>query len=194
MEAKTNMKPMVGSEERLTKIERGLEQLRTLYDQYFAGVNKVLPQNEHIDIQKQLQIFPISELRSTSQKFRYTNLKARYAQLNTLWSKVIKQIEEGTYAREQNLNRLRSKQEDPSTLEKTSGNLNSAVNKQAKALESLYEKITATKSKAPNKEKFMAMLEKQIEVYKEKNPGKKFQFRLAKDDKGHLQIKIESKK
>jgi len=185
---------MAGSEERLTKLEHSLEQLRTLYDQYFAGVNKVLPQSEHTDIQKQLQIFPISELRSTSQKFRYTNLKARYAQLNTLWNKVIKQIEEGTYAREQNLTRLRSKLEDPSSTASNSENLSSTVSKQTKALESLYEKIATTKSKAPNKEKFMAMLEKQIEVYKTKNPGKKFQFRLAKDNKGQLQIKIEAKK
>lgn len=185
------------TDDKLKQLEKDLEELRVNYEQYFAGINKIQPIPEHDRYKKALLNFQVAELKSTSMKFRFTNLKARYNQLNTLWEKICRQIEEGTYVRDMALRKLKSS--SPASIG-TSGLSAATVSgvdeKEKKAIGKLYEalKKASKNKKLMTQEKFINTMEKQLETFKSRNPGRSFQLKLAKDSKGSLQVKIEPKK
>jgi hypothetical protein len=186
------MKASASTNDKLSELERELDSLKSTYEQYFSGIVKFQPLQEHEDLKRKFLRFPAAELKSTSDKFKYTNIKARYHQLEGLWNKITKQIEEGTYVREKLLNKI--KVEEPK--EEPISSATQIINKHEKAIESLYKSLSQAKKdkKVMAKDKFVDVMKKQIQVYQKKHPGQSFQFRLAKDKKGQLQVKIEAKK
>lgn len=184
-------------EDKLSSLEQSLESLKVRYEKYFAGVDRIQPLDEHNRYSKKIRTFNSSQLVSTGQKFRFVNLKARYGQLNTLWTKICQQIETGTYIREKALHRLKSVYSTDAI--KAGGQSISAPklpDNESHALEKLYSTLIQSRKdkKLPDKKKFLEMMSKQVDVFKKKNPGHKIQFRLAKDANGSTQIKIEKKK
>jgi hypothetical protein len=133
-----------------------------------------------------------ADLKTTAQKFRFSGLQQRFIQYNTLWSKVLKQIEEGTYRRdlfllERKVAQEKSKPKIPAPQEKRPGS----------ALDLVYEKmkqIASPDQKIPPKESFVAAVEKQLAVQRAKNPGKKIEIKLQKDSTGQVQVKLSLKK
>jgi len=196
------VKAMAATDDKLKQLENDLDQLKSLYEQYFNGLVKLQPIREHENWQRAIRSVSLTELTSTSQKFRFTNLKARYQQLNTSWLKICKQIEEGCFIREKNLNYLRTANQDAPPKEKaqhndsTSKALADINGKEQQALEALYKKLKEKvgKKKMMEEKAFFQTMSKQIEKFKSKNPGKSFQFKVAKDAKNHLKVKIEAKK
>jgi len=176
----------------LSKLEGELEKLRTLHDQFFSGLSRIPPTRQLESFRRNVQNFPVAELRSTSQKFRFTNLKSKAQQMYALWSKISKQIEEGTYVRELNLQKLKQKH---GQAESDTGTQATKA-RSATAVDALYEKLcTALKGKRiMQKEEFNALVQKQISEFKKEKPSEPYQIKLLKTKSGTLNVKVEAKR
>ena len=178
-------------EAKLNEIDRGLQKVQSLYDQYFAGVQKREPSKEHQEFKSAFTRITPADLKTTAAKFRFQSIQSRYLQLSNLWSKIQRQMEEGTYKR------------DLFLLEKKTGeqprpaNLNlptSEAPKNKKYLETLYEKMSSLvgdTQKLPEKQSFLANMDKQLSELKAKNPDKKIELKLQKSPTGKVEVKIK---
>ncbi|MDB5037109.1 MAG: hypothetical protein JWQ35_637, partial [Bacteriovoracaceae bacterium] len=135
-----------------------------------------------------------ADLKTTASRFRYQGLQQKYIQFSTLWSKILKQIEEGTHHRDLFLLEKKSGaavHENPSNISaepKAPGS--------PKSLEILYEKMkqmVSGQETFPTKDKFVAAMQKQIDEQKKKNPNKKVEIKLQKDSKGKVQVRLSLK-
>lgn len=184
----------------LMQLDRSLEQLRHAYDQYFAGVSKRPPQREHDLFRKQFTGLPIQEVKTTSTKFKHQTIKSRYLQLQKLWDKTLREIEEGTHRRELFLLKAReSQRSDLPSLQTSKAPDSKSVSPNAmeQQLQSLYERYSklaaASQQKVPQKEAFVKAIQGQIAAQKAKNPKAKIELKLQKDEGGKFQIKLSLK-
>lgn len=180
---------------RLTQIELQIENVRTLYEQYFAGVLKRAPLREHDQLKSALQSIPPHELKVTASRFRFQSLKTRFLNLSNLWAKTLREIEEGTYRRDLFL--LKAKEKEPTTQSKPASEprASTASPKTSSQLEAVYQKFaeiaSAQNQKIPSKETFVKALQTQIDAQKAKNPGAKFEIKVQKDEAGKFQVRLK---
>ncbi len=187
------------TEVKIHVLEQSLEDLKHAYELFFSGQARVEPRNLHDEFRKKLLTMNPAELTSTSHKFRFVNLKSRYNQLHVHWEKICQQIEDGTYRRDKFLakvhemereEKVKSKSNEPSRPAPSPVDISE---KETRAIQTLYKKLKESSGEAaklPALDKFTSQMSKQIIHFKDKNPGKNFEFRLAKDAKGKVQIKI----
>lgn len=169
------------TEKKIDELERSLNHLQSLYEQYFAGVLKTLPLKERSKFDEKLRSTASMQQKSTAASFRLRNLRSRYGQLSRLWEKNTRQIEEGHFRREQ----FRAKQ----SYSKTDKTKSPPPNTDQTNLEELYRQLS-TQSKAPPKEAFINKMQKKIQEFQTKNPNLKPKFKLCKDSKGNTQVRI----
>jgi len=191
------------TDSKLQNLESELEDLKLAYELYFSGQARIEPKERHESWKRRLLTLNPAELNSTSQKFRFVNLKSRYNQLQVHWSKICQQIETGHYKRDQFILKIHEKEKEMEQKASTAP-VASKVKmesfgispKEKKAIDALYEKMkqsSGANAKMPERDSFAKKMEKQIIHFKEKNPGKNLEFRLAKDETGKLKIKISGK-
>ena len=85
----------------LKELDESLKKLRTAYEKYFCGVERVEPTVEHDAFKKTLRRMLSEPSHNTTRRFY---LHAIQASLNTheqYWRRICRQIEEGTYKRHQ---------------------------------------------------------------------------------------------
>lgn len=84
----------------LNELETKMGRLRALYEQYFQGIERRPPHVVRKDVVR--LVFRIENLyiRNTALKFRSRSLIQRFNSFKTYWTRVERQIEEGTYARD----------------------------------------------------------------------------------------------
>lgn len=189
---KDSNKPVVQDlEARLTQLDLQLENLRTLYEQYFAGILKRVPLKEHDQLKQAFKMIPTHELKTTATKFRFQSLKTRHLNLSNFWNRTLKEIEEGHYRRELNKLKAKEKTETPLTKSRES---TPAPSKEGQ-YDLLYKKFSEVagqqNQKVPSKESFIKALQTQIDAQKAKSPGARFEVKLQKDESGKYQIKLK---
>lgn len=181
---------------RLTLLENQIEKVRSLYEKYFAGVQKKQPLKEHEQLKSSFNSISAADLKMTASRFRFESIKNRYVQLNNLWSKTLRQIEEGTY--KHHLFLLHAKEaREPAGMKSPAKNIPSTESKKSTPFDVLYEKwkeMASPQQKIPSKEAFVATIQKQIKQQKEKNPEAKIDLKLHREASGQVQIKIQLKK
>jgi hypothetical protein len=77
--------------------ENRVERLRSLYDQYFMGIERIEPQIARKDVERRIQILRRTQIRNTALRFRFQNVLLRYNTFAAHWMRICRQIEEGTY-------------------------------------------------------------------------------------------------
>ena len=85
---------------RLDEMERKLDRLRVLYENFFMGVDRVPPNVPRRELNRlfvETQQVPIP--RSTM-RFRFQTLLQRWVLLTTYWNRTMREIEAGTYRRD----------------------------------------------------------------------------------------------
>ncbi len=194
-------------EVRLADFQRKVEQMRQLFDQYFAGVIKQQPSKDYAELQKYFRSFKSADFKTTASRFLFQTLQQRYIQYKSHWDKTLKQIEDGTFRRDLNyLKKVKSvlEAEPPATASPVPPVSSSpdkktptvSASKISPALHKLYDKVASLSqgkgSKAPDKERFLNSVAKQVAAHKEKNPGKKIEIKVTKDKDGKIAVKIQS--
>jgi hypothetical protein len=83
----------------LSELEIRLERLRSLYEQYFVGLEKIEPAVARKDVDRRFWELRKVKVRNTAKRFKFQTLIQRYNTLQQYWMKVCRQIENGTYVR-----------------------------------------------------------------------------------------------
>ncbi len=84
----------------LSDAEARLKRLRALYDQWFAGVERIEPQQQKRDFETMLTTLRREQPRNTALRFRFNQVIQRYTTYTTYWRRIARQIEDGTYKRD----------------------------------------------------------------------------------------------
>ena len=81
-------------------LELRVDRLRSLYDQYFMGIERIPPAVSHKDVERRIQVMRKEQIRNTGLRFRFQMLIQRYNTYQSYWIRIARQIEEGTYKRD----------------------------------------------------------------------------------------------
>ncbi|MEZ4300855.1 MAG: hypothetical protein R3B70_38330 [Polyangiaceae bacterium] len=87
-------------EHELEDLEGRLERLRSLYEQYFLGMEKVEPMVLRKDVDRRLWVLRREQIRNTGLRFKFQMLIQRYNTYQQYWTRVVREIENGTYRRD----------------------------------------------------------------------------------------------
>lgn len=108
------------SNQQISAFEAELARLHRVFEQYFLGIERLAPINERDDLKRRLLRFRGEMGRaSTAVRFRANTLWQRFTSYDQMWTRTLKQIEEGTYHRDVQKAKRRAKhyaalgQEDP---------------------------------------------------------------------------------
>jgi hypothetical protein len=84
----------------LTGIENEVRELHTLYEQYFAGVEKREPVKKRSAAAQRLLRFSQRRIQQTDLRFRYQNLATRFQSYVGYWDRILRLMDEGRYTRQ----------------------------------------------------------------------------------------------
>ncbi|MCX4239344.1 MXAN_5187 C-terminal domain-containing protein [Paraliomyxa miuraensis] len=84
----------------LDAFEEAIEELRLLYEKYFVGIERQAPASRHRDVKAELRRLERLHMRKTALRFRMSGLKARLVTYEYYWTRVLNQIERGTFRRD----------------------------------------------------------------------------------------------
>jgi len=92
-----------------------LSKLRSLYDQWFAGVERIEPQQQRDTFDRLMKTLDRECPNNTASRFRHQQLVQRYLTYTTYWRRIGRQIEEGTFKRDvAKAQKLRKQRQEPS--------------------------------------------------------------------------------
>lgn len=87
-------------EARLSQFEKQLDRLYRRFEQYFVGVEKRPPHQGRRDIMRLYRELEKAPMIRTDLKFRFRALTQRLTTYKTYWTRIERQIEDGTYHRD----------------------------------------------------------------------------------------------
>src|SRR6187399_2475260 len=83
----------------LDELEARLERLRSLYEQYFIGIEKIEPSVSRQDVDRRIYALRKTQIRNTAKRFKLQNIIQRYNTFQQYWLRICREIENGTYHR-----------------------------------------------------------------------------------------------
>jgi hypothetical protein len=86
-------------EEALDVVDQTLDRLKTMYEQYFLGIQKQAPAFLHSDVERKLRDLTQVNMRNTGLRYRLATLQQKFGSYNSYWRRTLRQIENGTYIR-----------------------------------------------------------------------------------------------
>jgi hypothetical protein len=87
-------------EKELAELETKAEHLRALYEQYFMGYERLEPLVHRRDVERRVRALRREQLRNTAQRFKFNTLVQRLNTMQQYWSRVVREIENGTFRRD----------------------------------------------------------------------------------------------
>ncbi len=87
-------------EEELRTFRERLESLRTKYDRYFMGLERIPPERIRSDLERDLRNSKLDSSHKTAVKFRFGNVRQRMNTYARYWDRIMRMIEEGRFKRE----------------------------------------------------------------------------------------------
>lgn len=83
--------------DRLDEAEQRMFLLKIEYEKYFTGIERKEPLRERLEIQRMIREFTDEPIRSATQRFRHSTLKARFQSLELYWTRNLLMMERGTH-------------------------------------------------------------------------------------------------
>ena len=87
-------------EDELRTFRERLESLRTKYDRYFMGLERIPPEKIRSDLDRDLRNSNLEKSHKTAIKFRFNNVRQRMNTYKRYWDRIMRMIEEGRFKRE----------------------------------------------------------------------------------------------
>ncbi|GAB4309567.1 MAG: hypothetical protein Kow0090_23190 [Myxococcota bacterium] len=192
----------------LDELEKRIEETHRRFEMYFLGIERNEPSWFRDDCKRRIKELNRIYFVNTGQKFKFQNLKARFTLHETYWSRILKQIEEGTYKRHKikadKLAQERQKEgqkeaqgksgeakapatlkESPPTQSATS-NVSDPLSREN--VEKVYKDFVSTREKLGESTKGITpqaledSMRKRMESLKEKYGDKRVEFRVVEKD------------
>jgi hypothetical protein len=86
-------------DQELEELEIRLERLRSLYEQYFLGIEKSEPTVARKDVDRRIFVLRREKFRNTARRFKLQTIVQRYNTFQQYWYRICREIENGTYKR-----------------------------------------------------------------------------------------------
>jgi hypothetical protein len=83
----------------LSELEERVDRLRALYEQYFMGYEKIEPSVQRKDVDRRFTALRKQQIRNTASRFRFNVITQKFNTYAMYWTRVCRQIEEGTFKR-----------------------------------------------------------------------------------------------
>src|SRR5687767_237564 len=87
-------------EKQLNDLEDKIDRLRALYEQYFMGIERLEPLTPRKDVDRKIVMMRKEQMRNTALRFRFNTLCQRFNTMQQHWSRITREIENGTYKRD----------------------------------------------------------------------------------------------
>ena len=84
----------------LATFRERLESLRTKYDRYFMGLERIPPERIRSELERDLRNSKLESSHKTAVKFRFGNVRQRMSTYARYWDRIMRLIEEGRFKRE----------------------------------------------------------------------------------------------
>ena len=175
---------------KINDLDKRLNELKFLYDQYFIGLEKMEPVKMREQIHETIKELTKTYIKSTAQKFKLNSLIAKHSSFTKLWDRITREIEEGKYKRDV----FRMKVKDwQATMKKKKGQPDSKD-----PLSILYDKYVASRQKTNestnvSREKFSKTIQDQVDQIKKKFKCKSVSFKISIEN-GKTKLKAVPKK
>ena len=83
----------------LDVLDKTLDRLKVMYEQYFLGIQKQAPAYLHTDVERKLRDLTQISIRNTGLRYRFATVQQKFGSYNSYWRRTLRQIENGTYGR-----------------------------------------------------------------------------------------------
>ncbi len=83
----------------IEELSTRMERVRSLYEQYFMGIERLQPTIPRKDVERRIQVLRKTRFQNTAKRFKFQTLVQRYNSLQQYWNRTCRDIENGTYKR-----------------------------------------------------------------------------------------------
>ena len=83
----------------LSELANKIERLKTLYEQYFMGIEKMEPQVARKEVTRVMLNLQQQYIRNTALRFKFNTMLQKWNIYITYWNRVLREIENGTYVK-----------------------------------------------------------------------------------------------
>jgi len=97
----------------LDKLDEAFKSLRTSYEKYFAGVEKLEPAKSRETFKKTLRRLMTERTSNTARRYRLQSLQASLVTHESYWNRLCRQIEEGNFKRDKWRVQMRYAEQQP---------------------------------------------------------------------------------
>lgn len=182
----------------ITALEKKLLQLKTDYDQYFLGYQKIAPEKLRVEVDKVVRLLTSQTITNTGLKFRLGAVTAKLSSYRTYWDRTIREIEEGRYIRDKFKMKLHEAERQPppppvQSPAKSSQPAPSEENHIKKIYDEYVKARQDTKEPIPKFEAVADLIKKQTPLIKEKYNAASVDFKVVIED-GKAKLKAVPKK
>jgi len=84
----------------LDRIETDMGELKRQYDLFFRGIRRTEPSEERRMLEWMVRRMGQRKIPNTSDQFRFTTLQVRFHSLMNLWTRMVRDLEEGRLSRD----------------------------------------------------------------------------------------------
>lgn len=89
-----------GIEARLTEMEKKMDRLRSMYESFFMGMERVPPETLRREMNRMMLEMQQVPIGNSSMRFRFQSLSQRWVLQSTYWNRTMREIEAGTFRRD----------------------------------------------------------------------------------------------
>jgi hypothetical protein len=89
-----------GIEARLGEMEKKMDRLRSLYESFFMGMERIPPDTLRREVNRMMLEMQQVVIGSASLRFRFQALSQKWVLQTTYWNRTLREIEAGTYRRD----------------------------------------------------------------------------------------------
>ncbi len=178
-------------EEELRVLDQKLKQLKLDYDRYFLGARPREPVVLRADVDKLIAIYSNQAITNSGLRFRFSSICSRYQGLKRQWCEVLRQIEQGTYARHRFKAALHERQRAPVAAQATAAPADPRADSQAGGLFEAYRAARESCGQQTSNVTPAALervLAEQRETLRARFGDAEFRFRVVVED-GRAKIK-----
>jgi hypothetical protein len=184
-------------------LEARMNETQRRYEQYFIGIERNEPVWFRDDLKRKIKDIKKMHFVNTGQRYKFQNLCARFTLMESYWTRILKQIEEGTYHKQLFMQKLRDKAKG---VQGQKAGKNGAGDKEQadrqgeqssangdQDFHSLYDKYSKAQGKtgeaATPKDKFISNLENSLPNLKKKFGDRPVEFKIViKDGKAIVRV------
>jgi hypothetical protein len=172
--------------EEIVALEQRINELKKLYDNYFAGIERREPLIKREKLALELRRISVSGQSNTQVQFRFNNMRARWATLEAHWTRLLKLLEEGKLKRTLAAQQLAAATEQAKAQDLPASAPPRVAPQQDANMKALYDKYAASRASTGETpvsyESMVASLKKQVPAVIERYKCKAVDFRVAQKD------------